>query len=653
MSEPVILRVDGMMCQNNCGTTVQNALMSVLGVKKATVNFTTRSAIVEGTAHTKDLITAIDEVGFDACLIEDSPPSQVLTVIGMMCQKNCGTTVANALKSVPGVLWAKADFLGKSATIWGDNIDAQILIDAVEDVGFEAMVQRQVSKSPASTDGEESELPDGVYWLSKSINPMIDIPRIRNLLLDLAGVMSVEVDHDSRFVKVWGFADVASVQGALHSGGFPSTHFHTIEEAAAAQKHQKTVSSSFEDSKAHPGGALSPPVSALVDSGKLYVLTLVVGGMSCANCSKAVETNLLKIDGVAAVRVALLSGRVEITYDVSKISGSSGGPPPSSAESLFSAKIIKLGYSAALDEAPRRLGTTSASKRTRIFNLQVTGMSGPSSAREIEKVLKAMTGVSIAVVDCQTDTAKVTLDNSVADCVGPRAVMAAIEGLGYWCKYVPHASGDVNASGVSGESANIIEWGRLLIIALIFGLPVMVLHISMLCFDSVMMFLDVPQVCNGGITRGQMVMVCLNLPMQVLVGYRFYRGAFLGAMHGSFGMDCLVVTGTTITFVYSFIQLCLSCQSGEPSMHIFFETSGMLLMFVTLGKYLEAYAKGSTASAMTSLLKLQPQKVLIPVYYLYMGIAHMDLYMIILLLFLLYDDIIYQCDDDFMDRRFL
>lgn len=104
------------------------------------------------------------------------------------------------------------------------------------------------------------------------------------------------------------------------------------------------------------------------------------------------------------------------------------------------------------------------------------------------------------------------------------------------------------------------------------------------------------------------MMVCLNAPLQFLVGYRFYRGAYLSALHGSFGMDALVVTGTTIAFVYSCVQLACSCASATPTMHVFFETSGMLLLFVTMGKYFEAYAKGTTISSMANLLKLQPRK---------------------------------------------
>jgi len=82
-------------------------------------------------------------------------------------------------------------------------------------------------------------------------------------------------------------------------------------------------------------------------------------------------------------------------------------------------------------------------------------------------------------------------------------------------------------------------------------------------------------------------------------------------MHGNFGMDCLVVTGTSISFAYSSVQLAFACANHVPTTHVFFEASGMLLMFVTLGKFMEAYARGKSASAITNLLKLQPSRALL------------------------------------------
>ena len=122
---PILLSIDGMMCQNNCGTTVLNALQSVRGVQAVQVSFlsavatittlnpptppptttnTTGAGAGAGAAHQTQLITelieAVEEVGFGACLLQDSPPTHVLAIHGMMCQRNCGTTVQNALLTV-------------------------------------------------------------------------------------------------------------------------------------------------------------------------------------------------------------------------------------------------------------------------------------------------------------------------------------------------------------------------------------------------------------------------------------------------------------------------------------------------------------------------------------------------------------------------
>ena len=68
-----------------------------------------------------------------------------------------------------------------------------------------------------------------------------------------------------------------------------------------------------------------------------------------------------------------------------------------------------------------------------------------------------------------------------------------------------------------------------------------------------------------------------------------------------------------MTFIYSMVQLTYACNSGIPTTHVFFEASGMLLMFVTFGKFIESYAKGKTVSAITNLLRMQPSHALLVV----------------------------------------
>ncbi len=95
---------------------------------------------------------------------------------------------------------------------------------------------------------------------------------------------------------------------------------------------------------------------------------------------------------------------------------------------------------------------------------------------------------------------------------------------------------------------------------------------------------------------------------QLGVGHRFYHAAWKGWTNGRvMGMDFLVVLGTTASYVYSIVLFAIQLSTGKMTeLMPNFMTGGMLLTFVTLGKYLESYAKGKTASALLTLMELQP-----------------------------------------------
>ena len=64
-------------------------------------------------------------------------PAFVIAVEGMMCQKNCGSTVHSAIKSVASVEDALVSSADKRAAVWGKGVDLGEVISAVEDVGFD------------------------------------------------------------------------------------------------------------------------------------------------------------------------------------------------------------------------------------------------------------------------------------------------------------------------------------------------------------------------------------------------------------------------------------------------------------------------------------------------------------------------------------
>ena len=537
MTEQFVLRVDGMMCQNNCGNTVQNALSAVDGVSSAEVNFESSSAIVEGSCSLSDIVNAVLDIGFEAMPIEDTAPSHRLLVEGMMCQKNCGTTVQNALRNVPGVVWATVAFNLKEARVWG-TASLENLIDAVECVGFDATVlDGPASSQPTPT------APDNTYAVTGLRAEDVEILRHNLLLVD--GVLAVKINVIAGKIDIWGFAESDDIISTL------------VKQNVYLLSDKRTV-------KSNPHDTMSA-----------YRVT----GMTCANCVRSIERNLLQAAGVTSVRIALLSGRTEVSHDPALIT-----------PEQIQAAIMQLGYEAEI------LQETS---NKREILLSITGMSCASCANKIERAVMNIPGVQGASVSALTNKGKFTLSPEA----NARHVVDTITNLGYTASLAHEES--------STENHELIVWRRLLIFASIFGLPVMILHLAMSNSMSLMETMDHPVLCSGGITLNHLIMLALNGPLQIIVGYRFYRGAFLSAIHCGFGMDFLVVTGTTVTFAYSLMQFVLSCHSHVPSKNVFFETSGMLLLFVTLGKYLESYAKGSTTSAMTSLLALQPRNAVL------------------------------------------
>jgi len=100
------------------------------------------------------------------------------------------------------------------------------------------------------------------------------------------------------------------------------------------------------------------------------------------------------------------------------------------------------------------------------------------------------------------------------------------------------------------------------------------------------------------------VQLLLAALVQFWLGSRFYIGAFKAVRARAGNMDLLVALGTSAAFGLS-LYLMGSSKAGEVP-HLYFEASAVLITFVLLGKWLEARAKGQTASAIRALMQLRP-----------------------------------------------
>lgn len=488
----VHLAVTGMMCQNNCGRTVENALrQNISACMDVVVSFlesrayilvdsnfyreeSTRQDNQDSTLKKIDIIkmiqneaiNVIEDVGFGAYVIEDldiylqqfhKPHITInVKVTGMMCQRNCGSTVANALRLMENnanIVDVYTSFNESRAFVKfqgyyeSDRIAlTEQVIDAIECVGFDA-------EPITNIDDYLKSLP-------------------RN-----------DLNHE------------------------------TVKN----------------DSRLSPSN-LNDLVTTLSNfDGKDGQIVLRVQGMSCVVCTGRVERALLQVAGVKKAVVVL-----------------------------------------------------------------------------------AMNQAIIDIDDCR--------DRSIDEETMADRCATAVKQAGYECQVLPNSanktSDSLRRAAEEMEHARIEElqaWKNLLIFSACLTIPLV-------------------YICNIHKIRGTrdgsddmddmspaliVAMWTLSTIVQFVVGKRFYFAAYKGWVHGRvMGMDFLVCLGTTSSYVYSVIVslMLLFENSQKLSLEPTFMTGPMLLSFVTLGKFLESYAKGRTALALQRLMELQPltaQKVII------------------------------------------
>lgn len=283
-------------------------------------------------------------------------------------------------------------------------------------------------------------------------------------------------------------------------------------------------------------------------------LVLPVEGMTCASCAGRVEQALRGLPGVEA-SVNLASDQAQITYDPARVEASA-----------LAASVRDAGY-----DVPHE---------TR--QLSISGMTCASCAGRVEQALLAVPGVVRAEVNLATEKASV---EGIAGVLRPADLIAAVTGAGYGAELL---TGDIERDRqiAAAEEQRLRRESWRVVAASLLSAPLLL-----------PMF---------GVMLPAWLQVALATPVQFIIGARFYMGAWKALRARAGNMDLLVALGTSTAYFYS-LYLMRSAH-GHPMPHLYFESAAVVIVLISLGKWLETRAKRSTSAAIRSLMALRPDR---------------------------------------------
>jgi len=276
--------------------------------------------------------------------------------------------------------------------------------------------------------------------------------------------------------------------------------------------------------------------------------------MSCINCARAIEKQLSKLNGINTVTVNLAAEKAIIDFN-----------PETLDQKTIENKIIETGYQVIHEKVM----------------LQVTGMTCINCVKTIEKALSNKEGIYNATANFAVESVTVEYN---PEQISLATIKKIITNAGY---EVVEDKKTVEDNEGKARKRHITRLKYLLIASVSLTIPIMLL----MWFPILSM------------QETNVIMFILATPVQFIVGWTFYVGAYKGLRNRNANMDTLIAMGTSTAWIYSTIV------TFAPSIFhhgaVFFDTSTMIMSFILAGKLLDAIAKGRTSEAIRKIMGLQ------------------------------------------------
>ncbi len=292
----------------------------------------------------------------------------------------------------------------------------------------------------------------------------------------------------------------------------------------------------------------------------LKKISLKITGMTCASCAQNIEKALKKLDGVKSASVNFSFEQASIEYDASKVT----------TQKLENV-VTSLGYGVAKSA----------------ITLKIGGMHCAACALNIENALKKSRGIVSAEVSFPLEQARITYDPALVSVPGIKEI---IENVGYTASEKLEKS-DADREQRAREEE--IKAQRInLIMAVLLAIPIFLGDMGR----------NLEWAFVPGILKNEYLLFVLATIVILFPGWQFFEGTYKGLKHGVTDMNLLIATGTGAAYIISVAGTFLNL--GEAYRHTYYDTAALLIMFIVLGRYIEALTKGKTSEAIRKLMGL-------------------------------------------------
>lgn len=576
--------VEGMTCQS-CANTIQKALSELAGVRDYKVDYKSNAATVTYDADVTrpELIRdCIEGVGFRARqasfpLLDRShiEPRTELVVFELDAEQphdGVETSLRSKLQNTTGVLDVVALHGSATAPIITVVFDPSLV--SVENIANEVGMTRL-----------------RLSWTALGVKGMTCSSCVRNIESHVGQILGVKgarvslEEECARFVFDGTLVSAEQLAEAVNDMGFECSVLSaspvnaTVPEVGFVERERPSDNTQDREHKGSGDHVAinNTQVENLEDTEKCF---LRVTGMTCSSCVSAIERQLISVKGVKFALVALLSQKAEVKYNPMLVQ-------PSQLVEL----INGIGFNASIIDNYRTVHGEA--------EFLIQGMTCSSCVHAIESNVSKLAGVTSASVSLGTQKGRFVFD---PEKTGPRQILDKIHSLGFEAS--PFTDHKMDASYLC-QKEEVKKWRNSFLFSLVFGVPSMLL--MMYYMAERMISKQHNQCCMfPGLSSENFFLFLLATPVQFIGGRYFYVQAWKALAHRVANMDVLIMLATNISYFYSVIIVIYFIVDGaDHSPKTFFETPPMLLMFISLGRWLEHIAKGKTSAALAKLISLQ------------------------------------------------